>query len=158
VWIASPVLWGVVAGGVLCVLGEFVRTWAAGYIHKSRELATRGPYAFVRHPQYLGNCLLAMGFVLASGRLWAIAIWALIFWVFYVPAIRREDEKLHGRFGEAWTEFHQSTPAILPVRWPCPERIALLREWSFLRCVRNGEPIWLALLAGAFVCIVLHLP
>src|SRR4051812_44106105 len=40
---------------LLIVAGLFVRSWAAGTLRKRRELATTGPYAWIRHPLYFGS-------------------------------------------------------------------------------------------------------
>lgn len=154
--IARPVAWMYVPGVVLCGLGEMMRLWAAGYVNKSRELETRGPYSFVRHPQYLGNALIALGVALASGHLWAIPAWALFFFIFYRSAIRREDEKLHRRFGERWEEWREATPAIVPLRWPSTRGMLRLAGWSIRRCLSNGEPAWLLLVILGLVCIGLQ--
>ena len=154
--LAQPKAWALPIGVALIVIGALIRLWAAGHVHKNEILATDGPYAFVRHPQYLGNCILALGFSLASGLLWAAAVWAVLFWLFYVPAIRREDEKLRRRFGEAWENWRASTPAVLPTRWPGPGSDIRTKDWSLLQSIRNGEPIWLALIAAAVVSFYLR--
>ena len=46
--------------------GGAVRVWAAGYLFKTHELAMWGPYAYVRHPLYLGRLLLLCGFTLMA--------------------------------------------------------------------------------------------
>lgn len=135
------------AGVVLAALGEAVRMWAAGHVRKDEELSTRGPYAFVRHPQYLGNTLLAVGLSFASGHWWAVLIWGIIFWLYYVPAIRREDKRLEYRFGEAWREWSRKTPAVIPGRRPAGG-IGGDGGWSLKQAVRNGETLWALLLAG----------
>jgi len=100
--LARPAWWGFIVGVALVCGGALVRLWAAGHVRKNEVLETHGPYAFVRHPQYLGNCLIAVGWCAACGHPWAVCIWAVLFYLFYVPAIRREDDKLRRRFGEAW--------------------------------------------------------
>ena len=82
---ASPALWSFAVGSALIVPGVMLRLWAAGHVRKNQYLETHGPYAFVRHPQYLGNCLLAAGFCFASGHVWAVAVWALVFYLFLHP-------------------------------------------------------------------------
>lgn len=146
-----------VGAGLVC-LGALVRLWAAGHVWKSKELATHGPYAVVRHPQYLGNTLLAVGLCLASGHWWAVAVWALILWLLYLPAIGREDEKLKRHFGEAWEKWAQKPPALLPIGWPHSNRGLHLADWSLWQSVRNGEPVWTLSVAGAFVLVFLQLP
>ena len=154
--LAQPKAWAFPVGLALIAAGALVRLWAAGHVHKNEVLATDGPYAFVRHPQYLGNCILALGFSLASGLLWAIAAWAVLFYLFYVPAIRREDDKLHRRFGQAWESWRAKTPAVLPTRWPGPGADMRLKDWSVLQSIRNGEPIWLTLMTAAVVSFYLR--
>jgi len=56
-------LWGI----PLVVLGEALRTWAAGHLLKDERLTVGGPYAFVRDPLYLGSLLSALGFLAIVG-------------------------------------------------------------------------------------------
>ena len=156
--LAHPVLLGVIIGGILLALGAFIRTWAAGYVFKNHVLETRGPYAFVRHPQYLGNFLMAIGICLAADLPLAVLVWAAIFLLFYTSAIQHEDGKLSKRFGEAWTEWAGETPAIVPLRRPRAGWSAQLFEWSPRQWARNGEPLWLSLLTIGFLTIVFRLP
>lgn len=151
--LARPQWWGLIAGSVLCVAGLFFRWWAAGLVKKSKELETRGPYALVRHPQYLGNSLIAIGSVLASGVLWGIVIWIAIFALFYVAAIRREDDKLRRRFTEQWDEWGSKTPAVLPFRLPGSNPGFHWKDWSFMQAVRNGEPIWFVGVVAIYVAL-----
>ena len=156
--LARPVWWGFAPGVCLVAAGALVRLWAAGHVRKDQVLATDGPYAFVRHPQYLGNCLLAAGFCLAAGHPWAIAVWAALFYLFYAPAIRREDSRLRTRFGEPWQDWYQETPAVVPTRWPSRNPGLRLFEWSALQALRNGEPGWLALIVAGLLAISSLLP
>jgi len=148
VLLARPAGWGAPIGLGLVIIGALLRLWAAGHVLKSRRLATDGPYAFVRHPQYLGNTLVAIGLCLATGHVEAIGIWAAILYLFYVPAIRREDAKLAKRFGADWYHWRQRTPAVVPTRWPTLGPGLQFRGWSPARALRNGEFIWTFLLAG----------
>jgi len=152
--LARPSEWGTPIGLALIIVGVLVRLWAAGLVLKSRRLATHGPYAFVRHPQYLGNTLVAIGLCLATGYVAAIAIWAAIFYLFYLPAIRREDAKLARRFGAEWLDWRRRTPAVVPSRWPSLNPGLDLREWSPGRALRNGEFIWVFFLASgvSYLC------
>ncbi len=139
-------------GGLAIALGTAARLYASGYILKNRELATSGPYAFVRHPLYTGNILIIMGFAVASGVWWTLAVSALFFWFYYPTAIEYEDRKLHGIFGERWETWASRVPALVP-------RLAATNagggEWSLRKSYKqNGEPLivayivfWLAYLA-----------
>ena len=63
----TPKLSLFIAGSVLVILGIAARMWASGHIKKDKALATDGPYAYVRHPLYVGNLTLGFGFAAASG-------------------------------------------------------------------------------------------
>ena len=155
--VARPAWWSFAVGSALIVPGVMLRLWAAGHVRKNQDLETHGPYAFVRHPQYLGNCLLAAGFCFASGHFWAVGIWALLFYLFYVPAIRREDDKLRRRFEEPWHKWYEKTPAIVPTHWPETNPGLHLPDWSTLQALRNGEPIWLILILLSLLSIYFRL-
>ncbi|MGD2173777.1 MAG: isoprenylcysteine carboxylmethyltransferase family protein [Candidatus Brocadiaceae bacterium] len=146
---ALPRKWDFWVGIPFIGLGEGVRLLAAGYLRKDSSLATGGPYAFVRHPQYLGNILLAVGLCIASGYPWAVGAWVLLFWLFYLPAIRREDKRMEHKFGPHWREWRSRTPAVLPLKWPLRGSPGRFGGWSLRRAILNGEPFWmLCVLAG----------
>lgn len=129
-----------IPGAVLVILGISVRLWASGHIKKNKALATDGPYAFVRHPLYVGNITLGFGFALASGLWWGFPLLMLFLLGFYPQAIRHEDAKLHHLFKDKWEQWQSETRALIP-------RFILLRKdqrggWSFWQSLRqNGEPI-----------------
>jgi len=128
------------AGVVLVILGIAARLWASGHIKKNKVLATDGPYAYVRHPLYVGNITLGFGFAFASGLWWSFPFLLLILLAFYPPAIRREDEKLHRRFEEEWEQWRKETRALIPRL--TPYRPGQRGSWSFWQSLRqNGEPI-----------------
>jgi protein-S-isoprenylcysteine O-methyltransferase Ste14 len=135
----APISGAFTAGSLFVVLGIAVRMWASGHIKKDKVLATDGPYAYVRHPLYVGNILLGIGFCLASGLWWSIVLFVGILLLFYPQAIRREDEKLHRLFGENWQIWRNNTRALIP-KLRVEGRSG--GDWSFYQSVRqNGEPI-----------------
>jgi len=142
-------------GTVIAILGEAVRMWASGHIKKNKELATDGPYASVRHPLYVGNILLGIGFSLACGLWWAFPVYILILLVFYPHAIRHEDEKLHRFFGEDWANWRRTTRALIP---KIPEKGASGGQWSFYQSLRqNGEPIIALIMLGCLFYLYVRL-
>src|SRR3954464_12004652 len=82
-------LWLLAAG--LIVIGEWIRlagVAAAGTVtrRRSREvqrLVNYGIFGWMRNPLYVGNFLIWMGFVVASGLLWFLPIAIAIFAVEY---------------------------------------------------------------------------
>ena len=60
-WLAEPTWRTLGVGGLVAVMGEAVRIWAAGHLEKGREVTTSGPYAFSRHPLYVGSSVIGVG-------------------------------------------------------------------------------------------------
>jgi protein-S-isoprenylcysteine O-methyltransferase Ste14 len=131
----------ILAGFVIAALGQAWRIYAAGVIYKNRRLATTGAYSLVRHPLYLGNFLILAGFTLACAN-WAVVAVVAFFLLFYYPAaIRYEDHKLRGLFGEEWQAWGARTPAMFPtrLRWRANEDA----EWDAKQSlIRNGELVY----------------
>lgn len=127
------------AGMFLAAVGMLVRLWASGHVKKNKELATDGPYAFVRHPLYVGNILMLSGFSIASGLWWALPVLLLFLWFYYPPAIEYEDLKLGRLFGDSWKQWAGSTRALLP---RFAGRRFTLGGWSLRQsALKNGEPV-----------------
>jgi hypothetical protein len=136
-------------GFALAIVGQAWRIYAAGVIYKNRQLATTGAYSLVRHPLYLGNLLIMVGFALACGN-WIVIAACLLFFLFYYPAaVRYEDTKLERIFGDEWRAWSKDIPAIFPtgLRW----RANRDAEWNTRQSLlRNGElPITIYLVACA---------
>src|SRR5690606_123487 len=96
---ARPTELAAAIGLPLAIIGTAVRLYASGFIMKNAELATTGPYAFVRHPLYTGNILLVIGFAIANAQWWPVPLSLAFFWFYYPTAIEYEDRKLHRLFG-----------------------------------------------------------
>ena len=138
-----------IAGALVVVLGMLVRLWASGIVHKNELLATSGPYGFVRHPLYVGNISIGLGFCLASGLWWSWLGFAVLLWIFYPHTIRYEDQKLRRLFGAPWERWSHVTRALWPRLTPYTDAEAETggqrAQWSFrLSLARNGEPVHIA--------------
>lgn len=134
-----------IAGLAISFLGLLIRTWAAGYIKKSKSLCTEGPYAVVRHPLYLGSFLMSAGigavftntnFPWSSSVFWVTYL--IYFWSFYSAAIIKEEKLLSDRFTEEWTGYKKKTPALLPFRWPQFKNLRV-NSFSFAQYNKNKE-------------------
>ena len=142
-------LWPLVTGACIAVVGIAVRFWASGCIKKNDELATDGPYAFARHPLYVGNFLIGTGYAIASGYVLALLAWGLLYYLYHRPAIEREDRKLCHRFPETWPAWAEETPALLPVALLKLKKLPHVGPWSLKQSLRNGEPLYVVgLLSG----------
>ena len=149
---------GTVAIGLgMAVAGQIFRIYAAGYIFKNKQLASTGPYALVRHPLYLGNFLILIGFTIASANLYVAAGVLVFFLVWYPAAISYEDGKLERIFEDEWREWSKDIRAIIPGRFRWADLKA--EGWdTYQSLIRNGElPISLYLLScGIWLWVVAH--
>jgi protein-S-isoprenylcysteine O-methyltransferase Ste14 len=77
------------------------------------NLATTGPYARIRHPQYAAFMLIMFGFLLMWPTLLTLAMFPVLVWMYARLAKSEEDEALAG-FGEAYEHYRRATPAFFP--------------------------------------------
>jgi protein-S-isoprenylcysteine O-methyltransferase Ste14 len=101
-------------GVMLALLGQAVRLWAAGTIHKSREVTTGGPYAYVRHPLYLGTFFITLGYGFMSGLWWSFALLLPLYFILHGAAVASEERKLCGLFGGAYREYARHVGRVMP--------------------------------------------
>jgi len=108
----GPVLLAV--GGIVAFVGLGFRAWSTGYLRKNQQLTTSGPYARVRNPLYLGNFLIGLGFVIASGQFLLGAVCALLFAGSYARLMREEEAVLARMFGRDYWNYRATVPMFLP--------------------------------------------
>ena len=133
-----------VPGLALIAAGQALRLWATGYLLKTDELTTAGPYAHLRHPLYLGSLLMGCGFALAAGR--AVAVVALplgllFYFGYYLRYKERvESERLESIYGDAFRAYRAAVPALLPRLSPWhPASQAETPPWRLERVLENDE-------------------
>lgn len=89
-------------------------SWKVLYeAQRNHQVATSGPYVFLRHPQYLGFILIMIGFLAQ----WPTIVTLLMFPILvtmYVRLARREEREAIEMFGEAYTRYAAKTAAFLP--------------------------------------------
>lgn len=77
--------------------------------------ATTGPYAVVRHPQYLALIVIMAGFVLQGPSIPTLVLFPLI-GCCYVWLAKREEREVSAEFGKAYTRYAERTPRFIPGR------------------------------------------
>jgi len=82
-------------------------------VQREHALETRGPYAHVRHPGYLGAWLAALGAILAFRDGLAMPLLILFSWMLAERA-RNEDLVLERHFGDVYRDWSRRTGAFLP--------------------------------------------
>src|SRR5262245_42474866 len=161
-----PVGWGV--GLVVAGCGVAVRSWAAGYLIKSKARITGGPYAYVRNPLYLGRVLIGSGMCIAV-RLpesWPVPAWPwpnvaalAVFFVFffgwYMPRKERvEPARLEDYHGAAYVRYRDAVNSLLPNFFKrYDERNG---AWGWAQYDRLKEYNWVAGYVGVFTLLGLR--
>lgn len=80
---------------------------------KTHTLATTGPYARARHPQYGGFVLIMLGFLLQWPTIPTLVMFPILIYM-YVRLARREEQEVLAEFGEKYRRYMNSTPAFFP--------------------------------------------
>jgi protein-S-isoprenylcysteine O-methyltransferase Ste14 len=80
---------------------------------RAGTLATTGPYAHVRHPQYDGFILIMLGFLLQWPTLITLIMFPILV-VVYVELAKREEREVLVEFGEPYRHYAAMTPAFIP--------------------------------------------
>lgn len=90
------------------------RSWQVLY-HAQRQhaLATEGPYARVRHPQYLGFMAIMAGFLLQWPTLLTLFMFPVLV-VMYLRLAIAEERDSAAAFGETWRAYAARTPRFIP--------------------------------------------
>jgi protein-S-isoprenylcysteine O-methyltransferase Ste14 len=87
------------------IFGGFILLSAAWKVlyeaQKMPTLATTGPYAHVRHPQYVGFILIMLGFLFQWPTLITLVMFPILV-TMYVKLARREEREVLLEFGDAY--------------------------------------------------------
>ena len=101
---------------VLIVVGFLFLSaaWRVLYdAQRTRQLATTGPYARVRHPQYLGFVAIMVGFLVQWPTILTLAMFPLLV-LMYVRLARMEESEAVKTFGDLYRQYAAVTPAWIP--------------------------------------------
>jgi len=129
-------------------LGLGIRIYAVGHTPKGTSgrrtknqradvLNITGMYSVVRHPLYLGNFLIWLGFTLFVRSFFFSLAATLLFFLYYERIIFVEEEFLREKFGQTFIEWADQTRMIFPRfnNWRKPSlpfslKIVLKREYT----------------------------
>lgn len=119
---ARPTVRHWIVAAVLIAIGEWIRlagVAAAGTVTRRRSrdvqrLVNYGIFGWMRNPLYVGNFLIWMGFVIASGVLWFLPVAIVIFGIEYTLIVAYEEGVLESIFGADYLEYKTRTPRWVP--------------------------------------------
>ncbi|KAB2943541.1 MAG: isoprenylcysteine carboxylmethyltransferase family protein [Hyphomicrobium sp.] len=88
--------------------------WSVLYqAQKRHALATTGPYAYVRHPQYVGFIIVMFGFLLQWPTILTLLMFPVLVWM-YVRLAHHEERDAIAEFGEMYRTYMHTVPGFFP--------------------------------------------
>jgi len=101
----------IVLFGVLLLIAGWHEVYRA---KQQGRLATGGPYALVRHPQYTGIFLALFGEgVVHWPTVFSLAAFPIVV-IAYTSLARKEERQMIEKFGDEYREYQRQTPMFLP--------------------------------------------
>lgn len=80
---------------------------------RTRRLARAGPYARIRHPQYVAFVLIMTGFLVQWPTLVTLAMYPVLVFM-YARLARREEGEMLAQFGDEYRRYAAQVPAFVP--------------------------------------------
>jgi protein-S-isoprenylcysteine O-methyltransferase Ste14 len=99
-----------IGGGFLLLSAAWRVLYAA---QKEGRLAVEGPYARIRHPQYVGFILILLGFLVQWPTLLTLAMFPILVVMYWRLTLAEEREALR-TFGETYSRYMAVVPPFLP--------------------------------------------
>lgn len=145
---ARPTLGTLIIGFFIVLIGEGIRLWGVSIAGSETRttgpvggtfLITRGPFAHVRNPLYLGNMLLYLGIGVMSNALfpWLVAGALVFFFLQYYLIVTLEEEYLAKTFGGAFQEYAREVRRFLPRLRKFRGRSGQQPNWSLQKGLRS---------------------
>jgi protein-S-isoprenylcysteine O-methyltransferase Ste14 len=137
---AKPTILSISIGLGVVLLGEFIRLWGVAIAGSETRttgpvggtfLITKGPFAYVRNPLYVGNILIYCGVGVMAQLLWLAAFAFIFFIVQYTLIVSLEEEYLIKTFGDDYRRYVRSVPRFVPTfkRFPGSTNIQPDLDW-----------------------------
>jgi protein-S-isoprenylcysteine O-methyltransferase Ste14 len=98
-------------GGMLIFLVCATQVYAGKLLKKG--VVTKGLYTLIRHPQYLGLGLAALGLAIMWPRFLTLALFGVMLFLYYLLA-KDEERRMINRFGESYIAYINRTGMFLP--------------------------------------------
>jgi protein-S-isoprenylcysteine O-methyltransferase Ste14 len=130
--LAKPTVLTILLGLPFIVGGAGIRIWSSGYIDKNKALIMDGPYALIRHPLYMGNFVIGLGFAIMAGEFSLLLVFLCAFGIIYLSTIMEEEKYLQELYGQQFSEYVREVPRFIP-RLAGKNKDHMTFEWRRVR-------------------------
>lgn len=115
----------IICGGVVLLVGLLL-TWTGARalvrhgtnvnpLRPALALATDGIYAWTRNPMYVGGAPLMIGLAIVFALDWLPLLMVPAFFVLHFGIVRREEQYLEQKFGDAFRRYKARVPRYVGV-------------------------------------------
>jgi protein-S-isoprenylcysteine O-methyltransferase Ste14 len=102
---------------ILAGLVLLAASWSVLYrAQLNHQLAVSGPYARIRHPQYVAFMVIMIGFLIQWPTLATVVMFPILVTI-YVRLALREEREVMAEFGDQYARYAQNTPRFVPRFW-----------------------------------------
>jgi protein-S-isoprenylcysteine O-methyltransferase Ste14 len=101
---------------ILIYGGLILLVWSWRVLYRAQRthtVATGGPYALVRHPQYVAFILVMLGFLVQWPTIPTLVMFPILV-VVYARLANREEQDVRKELGPAYGRYAAKTPAFIP--------------------------------------------
>lgn len=138
-------------GTLIALAGQLLRFWAWGSNAQTGKwgVRTRGPYALMQNPLYLGNLLIVFGLLVIFNNPWAYLLCGLPFVVTYHASVTLEEARMGRRFGEDYVRYATTrVPRFLPALGNLAEATRTSRPFHWRLALEKEYESMLGWVAG----------
>ncbi len=101
---------------LLIVFGFLLLANSWKFLYKAQRkhtIASFGPYAYIRHPQYVGFIIIMAGLLLQWPTLLTLIMFPILI-IMYLRLAKKEEHEAIKVFGNKYREYMKKTPAFIP--------------------------------------------
>jgi protein-S-isoprenylcysteine O-methyltransferase Ste14 len=151
---ARPTVLSIVAGLGIVLIGEFIRLWGVAIAGSETRttgpvggtfLITKGPFAYVRNPLYVGNILIYCGVGVMALMPWVAGVAFVFFTVQYTLIVSLEEEYLMKTFGDDYRRYVKAVPRFLPTFKKFPGSTNIQPDLDWIRGIISEKSTLLAI-------------
>lgn len=105
-----------IISNALIIAGFFLLSGAWRVLYSAQRkhaLATTGPYARIRHPQYVAFVMIMFGFLLQWLTIVTLMMFPILTYM-YIRLARIEEKEAYTEFAEEYSKYAANTPAFFP--------------------------------------------